>query len=76
MARGIACHSPKVVWRLILDSGKRNDFYKAKSNEDFGSLQKKYLMQCWAAQRHYDPIAVERADGCWIHTTDGKKIFD
>ncbi len=43
---------------------------------DFGSVQQKYLMQCWAAQSHYNPVAVEKADGCWIYTTDGRKIFD
>ncbi|UCF16237.1 MAG: aspartate aminotransferase family protein [Phycisphaerales bacterium] len=42
----------------------------------FSSLQRKHLMQCWAPQRNYDPIAVEKTDGCWIHTTDGRRIFD
>ncbi|MFH1718272.1 MAG: aminotransferase class III-fold pyridoxal phosphate-dependent enzyme [Planctomycetota bacterium] len=59
-----------------MDSERRNERLRVKGDEDFASLQQKYLMQCWAAQRHYDPIAVEKADGCWIHTTDGRKIFD
>jgi len=66
----------KVLGRLVLDSERRNKRLRAKGSEDFRSLQQKYLMQCWAAQRQYDPIAVEKADGCWIHTTDGRKIFD
>ena len=33
-------------------------------------------MQCWSAQRDYAPIAVEKTEGCWIHTTDGRRIFD
>ena len=33
-------------------------------------------MQCWSAQQGYDPIAVEKTEGCWIHTKDGRKIFD
>jgi taurine--2-oxoglutarate transaminase len=47
-----------------------------ESDEDFRSLQQKYLMHCWAAHRRYEPIAVEKTDGCWIHTTGGRKIFD
>ncbi|MBN2313811.1 MAG: hypothetical protein JXM79_07765 [Sedimentisphaerales bacterium] len=47
-----------------------------KCEGDFRSLQQKYLMQCWATQRDYDPIPVEKTDGCWIHTTDGRQIFD
>jgi len=33
-------------------------------------------MQCWSAQRDYAPIGVAHAEGCWIHTTDGRHIFD
>lgn len=33
-------------------------------------------MQCWASQRDYEPIPVVRTEGCWIHTEDGRKIFD
>ncbi|QDT11729.1 adenosylmethionine--8-amino-7-oxononanoate transaminase [Planctomycetes bacterium K23_9] len=24
----------------------------------------------------YQPLAIERAEGCWLHTTDGRKLFD
>jgi len=44
--------------------------------DDFAALQARHLMQCWSAQRGYAPIAVEKAEGCWIHTTDGRRIFD
>ena len=33
-------------------------------------------MQCWSAQADYAPIAVAKAEGCWIHTVDGRRIFD
>ncbi len=33
-------------------------------------------MQCWSAQQGYAPIPVARTEGCWIHTTDGRRIFD
>ena len=49
---------------------------KVNNSEDFSKIQGKYLMQCWGVQGRYDPIPVEKAEGCWIHTTDGRKIFD
>ncbi len=33
-------------------------------------------MQCWSAQKNYAPIPVASTRGCWIHTTDGQRIFD
>ncbi len=33
-------------------------------------------MQCWGRQKDYQPIPVEKTEGCWIHTTDKRKIFD
>lgn len=33
-------------------------------------------MHCWGTQRNYDPIPVVSTEGCWIHTADGRKIFD
>ena len=33
-------------------------------------------MQCWSSQQGYAPIAVDHVEGCWIHTSDGRKIFD
>lgn len=47
-----------------------------KKPEDFSGIQQKYLMQCWGAQGNYAPISVEKTEGCWIYTTDGRKTFD
>ena len=33
-------------------------------------------MQCWDTQKKYDPVPVLKTEGCWIHTADGRKIFD
>ena len=43
---------------------------------DIAGAQSLHLMQCWSKQRNYSPIPVSRTEGCWIHTTDGRKIFD
>lgn len=43
---------------------------------DFAETQARYLMQCWASQGQYRPIPVSKTEGCWIHTQDGRCIFD
>ena len=43
---------------------------------DFAAVQSKYAMYCWGTQKDYSPIPVESADGCWITTTVGRRIFD
>lgn len=35
-----------------------------------------HILQCWSKQKDYWPIEVEKAEGCWIYTKDGRKIFD
>lgn len=44
--------------------------------EDFAALQARHLMQCWSSQSGYAPLPVSSASGCWIETTDGRRIFD
>jgi taurine--2-oxoglutarate transaminase len=44
--------------------------------QDFAGLQAKHVMQCWSTQRNYAPLPVRSAEGCWITTTDGRRIFD
>lgn len=44
--------------------------------EGFAQVQARHLMQCWSAQKGYNPIPVAETRGCWIHTTDGRRIFD
>ncbi len=33
-------------------------------------------MQCWSTQGGYEPIPITFTEGCWLHTHDGRKIFD
>lgn len=33
-------------------------------------------MQCWSSQKDYHPIEVDRTEGCWIYTPEGRRIFD
>ena len=43
--------------------------------QDFSQLQQRHVMQSWSTQENYKPIPVQSTEGCWIHTTDGRKIF-
>jgi taurine---2-oxoglutarate transaminase len=43
---------------------------------NISSLQAKHMMQCWSAQKNYEPLPAQKTLGCWIYTGDGKKIFD
>ncbi len=43
---------------------------------DFGKLQAQYMLQCWADQADYQPIPLADAEGCYLITTEGRKIFD
>lgn len=43
---------------------------------DISKIQGQYMMQCWSAQAGYAPVAVDKTEGCWIYTKDGRKIFD
>ena len=49
---------------------------RQNNQDDFSTIQGKYAMYCWGAQKGYSPIPVEKTDGCWIYTTDGRRIFD
>jgi taurine--2-oxoglutarate transaminase len=44
--------------------------------DDFAALQGRHLMQCWSPQAGYEPVPVASAEGCWITTTEGRRIFD
>jgi taurine--2-oxoglutarate transaminase len=44
--------------------------------KDYADIQARHMLQCWAAQDGYAPIAVAKTEGCWIYTEDGRKIFD
>lgn len=46
------------------------------ASENWSSFQARHFMQCWSTQKDYAPIPVISADGCWLTTQDGKRIFD
>jgi taurine---2-oxoglutarate transaminase len=53
-----------------------NKDHTISMKDNFASVQSQHLMQCWSRQQDYNPLPVARTEGCWIHTTDQRKIFD
>ena len=47
-----------------------------RKKTDIARLQARHVMHCWSAQKDYGPIVVERTEGCWILTPEGRRIFD
>ncbi len=39
-------------------------------------LCKKHTLYAWSANDTVDPLAVVRADGCYLYTADGQKVLD
>ena len=39
-------------------------------------LCKKHTLYTWAATDSVNPLPIARAEGCYLSTTDGKKILD
>lgn len=48
----------------------------AMEGSRIAETQARHTMRCWSAQAEYAPIPVAKAQGCWIHTHDGRRIFD
>jgi taurine--2-oxoglutarate transaminase len=46
------------------------------SSEEIVSLSRKYTLYDWTAQKNADPIPVERAEGVYFYTPDGRRYLD
>src|SRR5215203_2087916 len=46
------------------------------SGEEIVELSKRYTLYEWSAQNAVDPIPVERAEGVYFYTPDGKRYID
>ena len=46
------------------------------NGNDIVDLCKKHTMFSWAASDDVNPLPIERAEGVYIHTTDGRRILD
>src|SRR4026208_1492386 len=44
--------------------------------EEIVALSRKYTLYEWSAQNAVDPIPVERAEGVYFYTPDGKRYID
>ena len=50
--------------------------YDSENALAWANEQSRRVMQCWSAQGAYTPVPVISTEGCWIHTADGRRIFD
>lgn len=76
-AKYIQIYNSSQCVHLVRESSKYPDTpLTSMKDKDYSQLQARYMLQCWAKQENYKPIGVSATDGCWIHTTDGRKIFD
>jgi taurine--2-oxoglutarate transaminase len=48
----------------------------AMTSEEMIRLCKAHTMYAWAKGDAVDPLPIERAEGVWLYTPDGKKILD
>jgi taurine---2-oxoglutarate transaminase len=46
------------------------------SSEEIVSLSRRYTLYDWTAQNKVDPIPVERAEGVYFYTPDGRRYLD
>ncbi|MEP7360983.1 MAG: aminotransferase class III-fold pyridoxal phosphate-dependent enzyme, partial [Chloroflexota bacterium] len=46
------------------------------TGEELIALSKQYTLYEWSAQSAVDPIAVERAEGVYFYSPDGKRYLD
>ena len=64
---------------LVLDMGAgagRHAFEVFKRGADIVALSKKHTISEWAVQGAVDPIPVERAEGIYFYTPEGKRYID
>ena len=48
----------------------------AMTAEEIVALSREHTFFSWSVQGAIDPIAIDRAEGVWLYTPDGRKILD
>ncbi|MEA2623445.1 MAG: taurine---2-oxoglutarate transaminase [Chloroflexota bacterium] len=48
----------------------------AMSSEDIARFAKEHTFFSWSVQGSVDPIAIDRAEGVWLYTPEGRRILD
>ena len=46
------------------------------SSEEIVALSRKHTFFSWSVQSALDPIAIDRAEGVYLYTPEGKRILD
>ncbi len=48
----------------------------AMTTDEIVALSREHTFFSWSAQGAIDPIAIDRAEGVWLYTPDGRRILD
>ena len=48
----------------------------AMTTDEIVALNREHTFFSWSAQGAIDPIAIDRAEGVWLYTPDGRRILD
>ncbi len=48
----------------------------AMTSDEIVALSREHTFFSWSAQGAIDPIAIDRAEGVWLYTPDGRRILD
>jgi len=48
----------------------------AMTTDEIVALNREHTIFSWSAQGAIDPIAIDRAEGVWLYTPDGRQILD
>ncbi len=49
---------------------------EALTTDEIVALNREHTFFSWSAQGAIDPIAIDRAEGVWLYTPDGRRILD
>ena len=49
---------------------------QALTTDEIVALNREHTFFSWSAQGAIDPIAIDRAEGVWLYTPDGRRILD
>jgi taurine--2-oxoglutarate transaminase len=59
-----------------METRRTNTERERLSSDEIVSLSREYTLYDWTAQKNADPIPVERAEGVYFYTPDGRRYLD
>ncbi len=60
----------------MAQAGNPESVAASMSSEEIARLAKQHTLFSWSMQGSVDPIAIDRAEGVWLFTPEGRRILD